>query len=77
MIASILFGGADASFDVGVKIGTNVAVIGSLALSFAVLQKRNLLGDFKYILLGLLAGVLAFLGGGLFGLIPVAYMTTK
>jgi len=68
MIAAGLFGaGASNSdaFATGVRIGSAVAILVSVGG-----------GEFKNILIGLLAGILAYFGGGLLGLIPVAYLTT-
>tara|TARA_Y100000310_G_scaffold214352_1_gene215279 strand:- start:343 stop:654 length:312 start_codon:yes stop_codon:yes gene_type:complete len=64
-------------YEYGVKVGTWVAVIVSLLLVGVILQKKNLLRGFGYILLLLLSGILAFFAGGLVGLIPIAYLTTK
>jgi len=79
MIAAGLFGaGASNSdaFATGVRIGSAVAILISVGLAYMVIQARKLGGEFKNILIGLLAGVLAYFGGGLLGLIPVAYLTT-
>lgn len=76
MIAAVLVAPIGGGYLIGVRVGSNVAVVGSLVLSFLVLQKKNLLNDFKFLLIGLLAGLLAFFGGGVLGLIPVAYLTT-
>lgn len=65
------------NFEFGVRIGTMVAILTSLALSFAILKERNLQNNFVYVLLALVAGVLAYFGGGLLGLIPVAYLSTR
>jgi len=64
-------------FDFGVRVGTVVAVLISLLLSFAILAKKHLLNNFGLILLAIVAGILAFFGGGLLGLIPIAYLTTR
>lgn len=59
------------------RMGTLIAgVITSLILSFLILKEKNLLSDFKYIGIGLISGILALLGGGLLGLLPVAFLTT-
>lgn len=59
------------------RMGALAAVITSLVLSFLILKEKNLLGDFKYIVAGLMSGILALFGGGLLGLIPVAFLTTQ
>ena len=62
---------------VGMRVGNLIAVFMCLAVSFVLLSKKKLTGNFGLILLALLSGVLAFLGGGILGLIPAAYITTK
>lgn len=69
--------GNEDNFAFGAKIGVIFAIIAILCLSFVVLSKKKLTNNFSYLLLGLLSGVLAYFGGGLLGLIPVAYLTTK
>lgn len=61
----------------GIRLGTFVAVIASLVISFMLIQKKNLLGDFPCILLAILSGILAVIGGGLLGLIPAAYLSSR
>ncbi len=65
------------TFDFGFHIGNIVAIVSSLLLSFVVLSKKKLFSNFGYILLAVLSGVLAAFGGGLIGLIPAAYFSTK
>jgi len=67
----------DESFEFGLRIGNVVAIIASVGLFFLILKKKNLMGRFGYIILGLISGLLAFYGGGLLGLIPVAFLTTR
>jgi len=64
-------------FGIGVQIGNIMAIIICLALSFTILYKKNQLKSFGLILLALLSGILAFFGGGLLGLIPAAFLTTR
>ena len=71
-----LTGGVD-SFGGGVRIGNIIAIIASLSLSFLILYKKNILSNVVFIVVALLSGVLAFLGGGLLGLIPAAFLSTK
>ncbi len=63
-------------FQAGLKIGQLIAIITILFISFMLLKCKNMF-SFTNVLLALLAGVLAVLGGGLLGLIPVSYLTTK
>jgi hypothetical protein len=57
--------------------GNIVAIISSLVIALLIVKKKKLFGNFINILLILLSGVLAILGGGLLGLIPVAYLSTR
>jgi hypothetical protein len=72
---SLATGGTD--YTTGTRIGDIIAIIMTLVLSFTVLQAKGLLGNFGYIVLALVSGILAFLGGGILGLIPVAFLTTR
>lgn len=82
-IAGGLFGAAaggsnrDLAYETGQNMGTIVAVAVCLYLSFTVLTQKKLTKNFGFILVGLLSGLLAVLGGGALGLIPVAFLTTK
>lgn len=80
MVAAIFLpasAGRSGGFAMGVRLGLVMAIIATLVLSFSILAKKNLLHNFGFILLALLAGLLAVAGGGLLGLIPVAYLTTR
>ncbi|KXB07826.1 hypothetical protein AKJ56_02260 [candidate division MSBL1 archaeon SCGC-AAA382N08] len=57
--------------------GLIAGVVTSLTLSFLVLKSKNLLSNFKYVGIGLMSGILALFGGGLLGLLPVAFLTTR
>jgi hypothetical protein len=72
-IAGVLTGGG---FNTGVKIGQIIAIIACPVLGFLVLKSRGAF-SFGNVLIALLAGILAALGGGLLGLIPVSFLTTK
>jgi membrane protease YdiL (CAAX protease family) len=63
-------------YDFGL-IGNTVAIIVSPGVSFLILKEKKLLGNFGFILLALLSGLLAIFLGVLGGLIPAAYLTTK
>ena len=65
------------SFSLGVKIGTLTALVVSMGLSFAIIKRKNIMNNFGLIILALLSGVLALLGGALLGLIPTAYLSTR
>lgn len=59
------------------KLGQIIAALFSLILSFLILYKKKLLNNFLYIILAILSGLLAYLGGGIFGLIPAAYLSSR
>jgi hypothetical protein len=63
------------SFETGFVVGNIVAVILCLTVSFSILVQKNALSLGK-ILIALSSGLLAVLGGGLLGLIPVSYLST-
>ena len=63
--------------DVGTRFGSILAILTCLGISFAILSKKNLLKNFGLILVALLSGILAFAGGGILGLIPVAYLSSR
>ncbi|MFA5840078.1 MAG: hypothetical protein WC890_05410 [Candidatus Margulisiibacteriota bacterium] len=82
ILLAILIGAIGGSMGVidaggGIQLGTIVAVISCLVLSFLLIQKKNALGNFPYILLAILSGILAVIGGGLLGLIPIAYLSSR
>ncbi|EMJ99494.1 hypothetical protein LEP1GSC192_3026 [Leptospira sp. B5-022] len=66
----------DESFQLGARIGNLVAVVGCLFISFITLKKKNLHTHIGFILVGLLAGLLAVFIGGFGGLIPCSYLST-
>ncbi len=69
--------GNENNFEFGFRIGNILAIITTLSLSFLILKSRNLLGNFFYIILLLLSGLLAYFGGGILGLIPVSFLSTR
>jgi chromate transport protein ChrA len=64
-------------FSLGVRVGSILAVMAAIVLSFLILKEKKSLDNIGCILLAVISGVLAFLAGGLGGLIPVAYLTSK
>lgn len=64
-------------FNLGLRIGPFVAAVVTLVLSFLILSKKRLMSNFGLILLAIVTGILGFWGGGLLGLIPTAYLTTR
>jgi len=65
------------SFTFGLKVGNVTAIIITTVVAFLILKEKKLLSNFGYILLALLSGILAVFLGGLGGLIPVAFLTTR
>lgn len=78
IVLSIITGQTDkeAAREFGFKVGVVMAILTNLTISFLILRKKNLFG-ISYIILALLSGVLASVGGGLLGLIPTTYLSTK
>ncbi|MEK7542163.1 MAG: hypothetical protein AAB524_00505 [Patescibacteria group bacterium] len=76
-ILGVIIGEEKAAFETALKIGNIVAVVAVLILSFLILKAKNQLRNFLYIFLTVGAGVAALFGGGLFGLIFVAFFTTR
>ena len=79
VLSAVLFGLITGSndFSSGTKIGNIIAIIITLLLAFFILKSKNLFGNFLYLALALISGLLAFFGGGLLGLILVAYLSTR
>ncbi len=79
-LASAVFGNfvhPHHAFYTGAKIGTLTAIIICITLSYLIIGQKKLTGKFSYILLTLLSGILAMIGGGILGLIVPAYLSTK
>jgi len=72
-----LFADVSHPFQTGVTLGTILAVVSCIALSLLILYEKKLLNNFLYILLVVLSGLMALFLGGLAGLIPVAFLTTR
>ena len=64
-------------FHVGLRVGGYIAVAAVLVITFMIVRDKKILTNFSSIILLLLSGVLAFIGGGILGLIIPAYLTTK
>lgn len=65
------------SYETGMSIGIIIGTIICLGISIAIIKKKKKMNDFKLILIAVLSGVLALLGGGVVGLIPAAYLSTR
>ncbi len=75
VVSTIIFPSQDI-MTLGVRVGSVIAILIVVLLAIAMLSKKKLTGEYKYILIALLAGLLSVLGGSLLGLIPVAYLST-
>lgn len=79
-IAGILFFpdiDPEQGFELGQRIGAVVALISCMFLSMHVLRSKKLSNNFSSYIFFAATAALAFLGGALLGMIPVAYLTTK
>ena len=64
-------------FDGGLTLGTIGAVIISPVLSLLVMRAKGLLGHIGFLLLAVLSGGAAAIGGLILGLMFVAFLTTR
>ena len=69
--------GFEEGMQVGLKVGTYFAILLTAVLSFAVLRAKGQLRNVPHLLVGLLSVGAGWLGGLLFGLIFVAFLTTR
>jgi hypothetical protein len=72
-----VFYSEEEAFTAGVEVGSRVAIVVVLVLAALVLNGKKLITNPKSIVIGFIGVGLAFVGGGLLGLIPVAYLTTQ
>ncbi len=63
-------------FSTGVKVGQSFSILANTVLAFWILKSKNSF-SFGNVVLAFIAGALSILGGGLLGLIPAAYLTTR
>ncbi|MCC7370742.1 MAG: hypothetical protein IT306_20140 [Chloroflexi bacterium] len=73
----VMAAGGVYGFEQGLTFGAVLAVVGSTLLSLVVLRAKGLLRHAGYLLVALLAGASATLGGLILGLIFVAFLTTR
>ena len=66
----------DKSFLLVAQVATKSVVVIVLALSVLILNAKNLIRDSRSLIIVLIAVAFTFVGGGLLGFIPVAYLTT-
>ncbi len=77
LLALLMGEGFSNNFSLGLRLGAGIAILASLTLSFLISKKKGLLGTFKNIVLIIVSGLLAALGGGLLGLIIPAFLSSK
>jgi len=68
---------AQQDFSTSWTLGSYGAVVTQFILGILIIRNRNLYKNFVYIILVLLSVGLSYWGGGLLGLIPLAYLTTR
>jgi purine-cytosine permease-like protein len=68
---------AEEGFALGMKIGQVAAIIIVFLLGIFILKKKDETTHFGLISIVLFATILSIFGGLLFGLIPLAYLTTR
>lgn len=69
--------GIDESMQVGLTVGMYFAIFFTAVLSFAILRAKGQLKNMLYLFVGLLSVAVGWLGGLLFGLMLVAFLTTR
>lgn len=67
----------DNAYYIALRVGTVVSIVINLGLSFQILKQKNLLGNFGYLILTVISAIISAFLGGLGGLIPVAFFTTR
>lgn len=75
-IAGVLFATTEEeAYALGGKLGTALSIIIAISLSALVIQKKQI-WSFLTVVIVLIAAALATLLGGIFGVMPAAYLTT-
>jgi hypothetical protein len=74
-ISAVITG--DGSFEAGVRIGNITAIIMCLLLAGLIAHKKGMFRSFSSLLLIIASGLFAVLLGGVGGLMPVAYLSTR
>lgn len=60
-----------------IRIAVALSILSSLFVSFTVIEKKKKMKQTSYVIIALASGVLALLGGSIFGMLPAAYLSTK
>jgi len=63
--------------EIGWKIGTATAIASSMAVSLLILKAKKITTHPGFLILALISGMAAFLGGGILGFLIPAYLTTR
>jgi hypothetical protein len=77
---TVIFTGAtsfEEAFNTGLRIGAMTSTVYCFIVSLLLLVQKKLYKNFGYMILVLITGILAALGGALLGLIIPAYFTTR
>jgi len=76
--ASLFLTGSEAeAYNAGILIGTITAISFSMGTAALFIKNKKLSKNIGLVLLVPLAGILALLAGGVGGLIPAAYLSTR
>lgn len=76
----LLFGidtNSEKYFMISQRIGTICVLLICIFLAYRILQTKNLMNNYSSYLFLATTAALAFLGGALLGMLPVAYLTTR
>jgi hypothetical protein len=60
-----------------IRIAVALSILSSLFVSFTIVEKKKKMKKTSFVLIALSSGLLALLGGSLFGMLPAAYLSTK
>lgn len=65
------------AYQVGLGVGNAVAVVLCLAVSVMILRAKRLMGNPALLVVAVVSALAALYAGGLLGMIPAAYLTTR
>lgn len=67
----------DSSDQFIIRIAVSLSVLSSLFVSFSIIEQKKKMRNATFVLIAMSSGLLALLGGSLFGMLPAAYLSTK
>ncbi len=67
----------DSSEQFIIRIAVALSILSSLFVSFSIIEQKKKMKHTSFVLIALSSGLLALLGGSLFGMLPAAYLSTK